>query len=71
MRFSAYFADYKKQYLANMKMSSTTLRQNTKNRKGLTQWAFVPLGPTLTYTTANLKNFRKCLESNQYIDDNR
>ena len=23
----------------------------------LTQWAFVPLGPTLTYTTTNLNNF--------------
>ena len=29
------------------------------------------LGTTLTYTTANLKKLRNCLESNQCIDDTR
>ena len=39
--------------------------------KELTQWAFVTLGMTLTYTTINLKNLRKLLESNQCIDGDR
>ena len=29
------------------------------------------LGPILTYTTSNLNNLRKFLDSNQYIDCNR
>ena len=37
------------------------------NSEGLTQWAFAPLGPTFTYTTANLKKFRNFLEANQFI----
>ena len=41
------------------------------NFEGLTQWDFVPLGTTLTYTTTNLKNLSKCLEFNQCIDCDR
>ena len=38
--------------------------------KGLTQWAFVSLVKTHTYTTSNLNNLRKCLKDNWYIGDN-
>ena len=41
------------------------------NCEGLTQWDFVTLGKTLTYTTSNLNNLSNCLESNQCIDGNR
>ena len=47
------------------------LDHSQNNFEGLTHWDFLPLGTTLTYTTSNLKNFRNCLEGNQYIDDNR
>ena len=38
--------------------------------EGLNQWAFVPFGKTLPYTTSNLNNSSNCLESNQCIDGN-
>ena len=37
----------KKQLFTNMKMWQTTLLCNKKNCKGLTQWDFVPLWPTI------------------------
>ena len=54
-----------------MKIKQITLGCNTKNYKELTKWAFVTLGPTLTYTTKSFKNLRKFLEANQCIDGNR
>ena len=43
MKLSDYLANYKdKQYFTNMKMSPTTLGQNTLKQKGFTQCAFVP-----------------------------
>ena len=37
----------------------------------LTQWEFVHLGSTLTYTTSNLNKLRKRIEANQCFDGNR
>ena len=52
MGLSTTLDDYKnKQLLTNTNFSPKTLRQNTKKCKGLTQWEFVPLGPTLIFTT--------------------
>ena len=47
------------------------LDNSLNNCEGLTQWDFVTLGTTLTYTTSNLNNPRNCLEDNQCIDGNR
>ena len=44
------------------------LYHQQKNYEGLNQWAFVPLGKTLTYTTSNLNSLQNSLESNQCID---
>ena len=38
------------------------------NCLGLTQFPFVTLGTTLTYTTPNLNNSRNLVESNKCID---
>ena len=43
--------------------------QNSFGR--LTQWDFVPLGPTLIHKTSNLNNLRNFLEANTFIDVNR
>ena len=36
--------------------------------EGLTQWSFVTLGATLTYTISKFNNLRSFLEANQCID---
>ena len=43
------------------------LDPSLNNCEVITQWAFVPLGPTLTYTTSKLNNLRNFPESNQFI----
>ena len=66
--------DKKKQNLDNdtkMTFCSKDVDHSQNNCEGLTQWAFVPLGPKLTYTTTNLKNFRNYHQENKYIDDDR
>ena len=47
------------------------LDRSLNNCEGLNQWAFVPLGPTLTYTTSNLNNQRNYLEANKCTDYNK
>ena len=47
------------------------LHLSLNNCEVITQWAFVPLGKTLTYKTSNLNNLSKCLETNQCIDGDR
>ena len=56
---------YKK---TNMASCWKSLDHSQNNCAGLTQWAFVPLVPTLTYTNSNLNNLRNWLEANQFID---
>ena len=55
----------------NMTSCWKYLDQKQNNCKGLIQWAFVPLGLTLSYTTSNMKNLWNCLEANQCFDENR
>ena len=47
------------------------LDHSKNDRGGLTQWAFVTLGYTLTYTTSKLNNLRNCIEANKCIDGDR
>ena len=55
MRLSDSLDDYKnKQYFTNMKIPPTTLRRNTKNGKGFTQRAFVPLDTNLIFKTESI-----------------
>ena len=71
MGLCALWGDYKnKTKYTNMKIKERNLIYNTKNYKQWTQWSFVPLGPTLTYTCENLNNLRKYLEANQCVDGN-
>ena len=46
------------------------LDHSQNNCEVLTQWEFVALGQTLTYTTSNFNNLRNWLEIKQYIDGN-
>ena len=47
------------------------LDHSLNNCQGLTQWAFVPLGLTLTYITSYFNKLSKYLEDNKFIDGNR
>ena len=51
----------------NMASCWKALNNSLNNCDGLNQWAFVPLGPTLTHTTSKLNNLRNCFESNECI----
>ena len=55
----------------NMNSCWKALDHSLNNCEELTQWEFVPLVPTFTYTTSNLKNLRNFLEANKFIDVNR
>ena len=44
-----------------------SLDRSQNNCEGLTQWDFVSLGDTITYTTSNLNNLRNFIGSNQCI----
>ena len=55
----------------NMNYCLKALDRSINSCEGLTQWAVVNLGPTLTYKTSNLNNLGNLFEANKCINGNR